>query len=251
MSSLDEQMYKEKYLKYKNKYIQLKEYQVGGDNILQNYEAYIFADANLLNEITDKRYNSMENIKDILHLKGYIIYKNKSKQFKLINNHNILKKMSKSVSKSAAKSATKAINSMKFDLMLSTSVEKIYNHIKDIIELSNIISNNNVDKIIKDYINRILANEEKNYSTIQLLDQIIKNDGFKDSFKDIKLDRNVNTDTNSLPSSINYNGDINDNNIQNMISTINDNTNKSINNIKCVKIIKNRGTTEVKIVKIE
>jgi hypothetical protein len=245
MSSLDEQMYKNKYLKYKNKYIQLKEYQTGGDNILQKYEAYIFADIELLNQITNKRYMSMEQIKEILHLKGYIIYKNKSKQFKLINNHNILKKMSKSVSKSVAKSATKTINSMKFDLMLSTSVEKIYNHINDIIELSEIISNNNVDNDINENINTILDNEKNNFSTIQLLDQIIKKDGFKD----IKLDRNVNTDTNSLPSSINYKDDINDNNIENMINTINDNTNNSINNIKCVKIFKDRGTTEVKIVK--
>jgi hypothetical protein len=249
MSSHDEQMYKNKYLKYKNKYIQLKEYQGGGDNILQKYEAYIFANIELLKQITNKRYMSMEQIKEILHLKGYIIYKNKSKQFKLINNHNILKKMSKSVSKSVAKSATKTINSMKFDLKLSTSVEKIYNHIKDIIELCNIISDNNVDNNIKDNINTILYNETENFRTIQLLDQIIKKEGFK--FKNIKLDRNVNTDTNSLPSSINYNGDINDNNIQNMISTINDNTNNSINNIECVKIFKDRGTTEVKIVKIE
>jgi hypothetical protein len=245
MSSLDEQMYKEKYLKYKNKYIQLKEYQ-GGDYLLQAYVAYIFADASLIQQISSGRYMTMEQIEDILHLKGYIIYNNKSNQFKLINNQNFLKKISKSVSKSAAKSATKAINSMKFDLMLSTSVEKIYNHIKNIIKLSKIISNNDVNNNIKDNINFILDNEEKNYNYIKSLDTIINTDGFQD----IKLDRNINTDTNSLPSSINYTGKFDDESIQQMINAINENTNNSIKDIDYVKIKKLRRNTKVQIIKI-
>jgi hypothetical protein len=157
-----------------------------------------------------------------------------------------LKKISKSVSKSAAKSATKAINSMKFDLMLSTSVEKIYNHIKNIIKLSKIISNNNVEVNIKNNINLILNNEEQNYNYIQSLDTIIKADGFTD----IKLDRNINTDTNSLPSSINYTGKFGDDYIQEMKDAINNNNTKnSIGNINCIKIIKLRRNTKVQIIK--
>ena len=87
MSSLDELLYKEKYLKYKNKYIQLKEYQGGGLKDVFNktrkvaitvantvatkaYEAKTVA-----NTVATKASEAKTKVNEKIYLKAYIIAK--------------------------------------------------------------------------------------------------------------------------------------------------------------------------------
>jgi hypothetical protein len=79
MASLDEQLYKEKYLKYKIKYIKLKEYH-GGAGIGKSkikkatQKVYIFHDNNFIQNFKNKN-NKIKYISAILNhfKKGYII----------------------------------------------------------------------------------------------------------------------------------------------------------------------------------
>lgn len=162
MSSLDEQMYKEKYLKYKKKYIQLKEYQGGNikgiykniknkakevakevkTNVNEkiNLKAYIIAKTeviqNLKNEIDNKTIKkNISAIEDFLKLKGYIIYSNDSKKIKLIGAKGTLSKV--------GDSANDLADYMLGNKTLKGQIKEISNYIDKINNVINFIINNN------------------------------------------------------------------------------------------------------------
>ena len=167
MVSLDEQLYKEKYLKYKKKYIQLKEYQ-GGDikgmyknlknkakevakevktnvNEKINLKAYIIAKTeviqNLKNEIDNKTIKkNISAIEDFLKLKGYIIYSNDSKKIKLIGAKGTLSKL--------GDSANDLADYILGNKTVKGQIKEISNYIDKINNVINFITNNETAKKI-------------------------------------------------------------------------------------------------------
>jgi hypothetical protein len=219
MVSLDEQLYKEKYLKYKKKYIQLKEYQGGSikgmyENVKKkakkvktnvneklNMKAYIIAKTDELTKIQDGIKNGLiknniSDIKNILNLKGYIIYSDDPKKIKLIGAKGILSKVGDSKNDLA--------DLLVFNKTLNGEINKISTYIDNIINVINFINNNkyttdllnNIDSStgdnnqcnnIKCYINKIIETEKINKDYVNSIKQIINNNN------KIKLKRNVST----------------------------------------------------------
>jgi hypothetical protein len=171
MSSLDELLYKEKYLKYKKKYIQLKEYQDGG-NIFSKIRtsatsvtnavstgathvnkavstrvsnttkriyptAYIIAKHDELKKIHDMN-NNISEIVGILNLKGYIIKSNDPTKIKLIGAKGILSKV--------GDSKNDFVDSIALNKTYKGEISKISTYIDKIIKGINFINNNDSTK---------------------------------------------------------------------------------------------------------
>jgi len=171
MSSLDELLYKEKYLKYKKKYIQLKEYQCGG-NIFSKIRtsatsvtnavstgathvnkavstrvsnttkriyptAYIIAKHDELKKIHDMN-NNISEIVGILNLKGYIIKSNDPTKIKLIGAKGILSKV--------GDSKNDFVDSIALNKTYKGEIYKISTYIDKIIKGINFINNNDSTK---------------------------------------------------------------------------------------------------------
>jgi hypothetical protein len=227
MSLLDEQLYKEKYLKYKIKYIKLKDYQGGADF----EEAYIFANKYDLSRINHVSIMNINDLKSILNKKGYIIYKSSPAKIKLINISNALTKMKNNQIKSFNKKINTSSNNLKnkvANLTLSDQINNINSLInsikKNVYLIINNNNNNDDDKNIKhvtnninltelnENIKKIIDYENKNINIIKEINTLILNN---DKSKTI-LDRNVDTssilnDTITNKQNIDFNNNNNNN----------------------------------------
>lgn len=201
MSSLDEQMYKNKYLKYKNKYIQLKEYQAGG--IITYDTVYIFAHTKYIDEVKEIIDNGLsidnDNIKyiyKILNYKGYKIYKKKPKLLELITITNM--------SETAIDMARKKLTKKAPEILFTKYVKDILSCVNKIYNFTNIINYN----IKKGKFNNdddlgvfsIMYNNQKDI--IDDLNKISKNQSYKDITMEIPVHEHL---INEKIININYN----------------------------------------------
>ena len=209
MVSLDEQLYKEKYLKYKKKYIQLKEYQGGDDKprkgIFRNLnksdrKAYIIALKTDIDDFHTKYSPPIMNITDINNFfdkKGYIIESNDDKNAKIINKdnntykaiHSLKKKTTNSVKDVFDYTKTKVVNTANTglsiligDKTLSNIITYIENNIKEIQNNVEIIKKVNILSI-NDNLNNILKREKENNTEIKNIYSILGDDKDKQTIK--------------------------------------------------------------------
>ena len=207
MISLDEQMYKEKYLKYKSKYIKLKEYQGGG--ISKGYSAYIFATNDVIQEFKGnfkKPKKKFNDIKTFFDKRGYIIENSNPSLIKLINNNGILTKYINDVSDNIKQNIKKTKNKVKdkvyTPLTLNKQIGIISNLIENIKNESQLIMDNNeftrygdiiknelvngknYHTIIKDNIQLIIDNENRNLEYIELVNNYIHSTNFVNKYTD-------------------------------------------------------------------
>jgi len=195
MSSLDELLYKEKYLKYKNKYIQLKEYQ-GGERrrdgikgiIASKKKAYIFADENIINNFyttNNKLYINFNIIKNFFNKKGYIITSDIPKKITIIDSSNImsdtlsyfkdkkenLKKNIDSTKKLGATLLNASVSTIIGSQLVIDNIQSISNNIeKTINNVNKTMTNFNKNEIdiqdVNEYFNKIITNEQDNIENI-------------------------------------------------------------------------------------
>jgi hypothetical protein len=226
MSSLDELLYKEKYLKYKNKYIQLKEYQVGGlfnktrkaaakaktDAIAAATKAktvaatvatkasdaktgatkilfptaYIFAKTSDIKSFSDKLQNNISDIKIQLNKKGYIIKSNDPLQMIMIGSKSDL---SKKFSNAVNSTNDFVYGNKTFEGQIKKISNCTQTNIKDI----NLILNNNHailnNNSVLTNIKNIKSNEMQNIDYINNINETL----FKNKNENKKLSRNVGT----------------------------------------------------------
>jgi hypothetical protein len=217
MSSLDEQMYKKKYLKYKNKYIQLKEYQGG---IGMKYDSvYIFAEYANIIPIQQKIINGSKiNINDInfiynqLNDKGYKIYEKNPKLLELITKTT----MSEVVKNKARNALTKKPP----QILFTKYVKDILSCVTKIYQFTDIINYNIQQKKFSDddikLFNNIFTDTLTNNRNIILTD-LINIDENSNNYKDLTMEIPEKTHLN-ITKKINTNY----NNIKENIDTIND-----------------------------
>ena len=183
MSSLDEQMYKNKYLKYKNKYIQLKEYQVGGIN----YDSvYIFAEYDYIKSIKTKiKYGSKINTNEInfiynqLNDKGYKIYEKNPKLLELITKTT----MSEVVKNKARNALTKKPP----QILFTKYVKDILSCVTKIYEYADIIYHNIEQKKFNENDITYLVNN-LTYNRDEILKKLIEIDAKSNNYKDLKME---------------------------------------------------------------
>ena len=222
MSSLDELLYKEKYLKYKNKYIQLKEYQGGGfslkdvKDVLKKTRkgantvatkvatkaseaktgatkilfptAYIFAKTSDIIPLRGNLKENISNIKIILNKKGYIIKSDDPLQMIMIGSKSDLSKK--------FYNAVNSTNDFVYgNKTFEGQIKKISNCTQTNMKDINLILNNNdaiLNNTVLTNINKIKVNESNNINYINIINKTLF-DKNKNENKNKKLSRNVGT----------------------------------------------------------
>jgi len=240
MSSLDELLYKEKYLKYKKKYIQLKEYQGG---IGMKYDSvYIFAEYNYINSINKKIKNGSKiNINDInfiynqLNDKGYKIYEKNPKLLELITKTT----MSEVVKNKARNALTKKPP----QILFTKYVKDILSCVTKIYDFTDIITYNIQQKKFSDNDINLFSNifnhtlTENREIILSILTNIDEN---SNNYKDLTMEIPEKTHLN-ITKKINTNY----NNIKDYINTIKNDVSAKLDN-QVVRYIRIQFTNQLK-----